>query len=87
MDTEILTPFMARQAALKFLRGLFYRDEITVTNTSLDTSLTPPAYRITGTIVSKPRNPVCLLMHGKTTSVFSAHVNALTGTVTDYDVT
>jgi hypothetical protein len=87
MTSEILTPFMAKQAALKFLKGLFYRDEIAVTNTSLDTSLEPPAYHVTGTIVSKPRNPVGLLLHGKTTAVFSAHVNALSGTVTDYDVT
>lgn len=87
MSPEILNPFMARQAALKFLRGLYYRDAITITDTSLDTSLEPPAYHVTGNIINKPRNPVSLLLHGKTEAVFSAHVDALTGTVTDYYVT
>ncbi len=86
MTTEIFTTFMAKQAAVKFLEGLCYRDRITVTDTSLDTSLNPPAYHVTGTIVSRPRNPVSLLLSGKTTSVFSAHVNALNGAVTDYDI-
>lgn len=88
MAAEILPPEMARNAAVKFLKGIFFRGEINVDTVTLESAGEPPAYRIGGTITMKSRNPLLgrLLYQEAPPDTFQLRVDAIEGTVLDYEV-
>jgi len=85
MPPDLITPEMAKRAALKHLKGVYYQGTVEATKTVLDDTAAP-VYRVSGKITPKDRNLLSRFIAPLEPYTFTARVCAVEGKMLGYEV-
>jgi len=85
MKPDSITPEMAKRAALKHLKGIYYHGTVEANEAILEDSATP-VYRVSGVINPRSRNLLSRFTEPHWPYYFTAHVDANEGKLLDYEV-
>jgi hypothetical protein len=86
MTEELLAADGVERIGLKFIRGKYYRGEITINQTTLVTEGAFPVYHLEGSIKIPSRNPLGRLISKDSPYTFKMQVHALEGSILGYEV-
>jgi hypothetical protein len=70
----------------KFIKGTYYRGEVTINQTTLVTEGAMPVYSLEGSIKIPSRNPLGRLISQDSPYTFKMQVHALEGSILGYEV-
>lgn len=85
MTADQITPEMAKRAALKHLKGVYYQGTVEATEAILE-DRAAPIYLVSGLITPKPRNLLSRFVTPNPPYRFTARVDAIEGKIMGYEV-
>jgi hypothetical protein len=85
MPPDQITPEMAKRAALRHLKGIYYHGTVEATEAILNDRATP-AYQVSGVITPKSRNLLARFIAPNQPYRFTARVHATTEKILGYEV-
>jgi len=86
MNKEILTPDKAQRLGSKFIQSKYYGAQITIDQTELVTEGAFPVYHLEGSIKILSRGMIAQLLYRATAYTFRVQVNAIDGSILDYEL-
>lgn len=85
MTPDQITREMAKRAALKHLKGIYYHGTVEATEATLEDGV-PPVYHVSGLITPKSRNLLSRFIAPLQPYRFTARVHATDGNLLGYEV-
>ncbi len=86
MADGLLAADEVERIGLAFIRGIYYRGEVTISQTKLVTEGAFPVYHLEGSIKIPSRNSLGRLIFQDSPYTFKMQVHALEGSILGYEV-
>ena len=86
MTEGLLAVDEAKRIGLEFIKGIYYRGKVTISQTRLVTEGAFPVYHLEGSITISSRNPLGRLIFQDLPYTFRMQVHALEGSILGYEV-
>jgi len=86
MTEGLLAAGEAERIGLEFIKGIYYRGKVTISQAKLVTEGAFPVYYLEGSIKISSRNPLGRLVSQDSPYTFRMQVHALEGSILGYEV-